>query len=206
MAINKFVAVQLGHPTELFAGLAGSIWNKRNAELNERVMDLLEPQAGDRVLDIGFGGGYLLGRMLTIVVDGTLAGVDVSPAMARRAEKRFQKMPNGKRARFTCAAAEDLPFADESFTKVCSVNSIFYWQDAEKGVREMRRVLASEGRAVLCFTCKSSIETQRFARHLRLFDNEEVIQLVSNAGFKDIEPHVFSDPYRQFLCVRASRS
>ena len=37
--------------------------------------------AQGRVLEVGFGGGYLLGLMSTVVTVGFLAGVDRSPAM-----------------------------------------------------------------------------------------------------------------------------
>ncbi len=206
MTISARIARQLSHPTGSFAGLAGRIWNRRNAELNERMLELLDLQPSDRVLDVGFGGGYLLERMSAVVTSGRLEGVDVSAAMVRQAEKRFRKEIRDGKLKFTCAAVEALPYPDGSFTKVCSVNSIFYWQDAEKGIREMERVLASSGRAGLCFTRRASIERKRFAGHIRLFESEEVIQMLSAAGLKNTQMHNLSDPHRQYAVLLAKKT
>ena len=201
MTISELIAAQLGRPAWPLAAIAGSIWNRRNSALNDCLMDLLELQPDDRVLDIGFGGGYLLDRISAIVSEGSLEGVDVSSAMVRQAEKRYRKKVEAGILRFTCAAVESLPFSEGHFTKVCSVNSIFYWQDVEKGFREIRRVLAGAGRVALCFTCRSSIDSKGFAKHIHLFESNAVVQLLTSNGFKNIQTSVFSDTHRQFVCV-----
>jgi len=73
--ISRIIASQLGKPSGIFANFAGLIWNRRNATLNNTVFDLLALRPTDRVLEIGFGGGYLLNRMMTVVNDGLAAGV-----------------------------------------------------------------------------------------------------------------------------------
>jgi ubiquinone/menaquinone biosynthesis C-methylase UbiE len=205
MKFSKLSASQLGHPTGFFARVAGGIWNRRNAELNERVMELLKPQPNDHVLDVGFGGGYLLDRMSVVVTEGRLEGVDVSAAIVRQAEKRFRNKASAGKIKFTCAAVESLPYPDGHFTKVCSVNSIFYWQDAEIGLKEIYRVLDRAGQAALCFTCKNSIESKTFAKHIHLYDSEEVVQQLAEIGFKNVQAQTFTDQYRQFVCIMARK-
>lgn len=45
--------------------------------------------------------------------------------------------------------AAALPFPDAHFTKACTVHSLYFWPSVEKGLREVRRVLAPGGRLVL---------------------------------------------------------
>jgi 2-polyprenyl-3-methyl-5-hydroxy-6-metoxy-1,4-benzoquinol methylase len=71
MTISKLVARQLSNPTGILAGIATFVWNRRNAALNDMVLNLLSLQPIDRVLDVGFGGGYLLERMSTIVTESS---------------------------------------------------------------------------------------------------------------------------------------
>ena len=205
MGITEFIASQLGHPTGFFARLAGNTWNRRNAVLNDRILELLELQPVDRVLDIGFGGGYLLDRMTAVVTDGSLEGVDVSSAMVSQAEKRYKKKVRVGKLKFTCAAVECLPYPDGSFTKICSVNSIFYWQDVEKAFREIKRVTANSGKAAICLTCKTSIEGKGFSKNIHLFESKDVVQLFTINGFENIQIHTFSDRYREFVCVVGER-
>jgi arsenite methyltransferase len=203
MMMPKFAAGQLGNPTGIFARFAGFLWNRRNAALNDTVFVLLALQPTDRVLDIGFGGGYLLSRMSGVVRGGLLAGVDVSPAMVAHAEKRYQKAVSAGQLDLRCAVAESLPYPDRYFSKVCSVNSIFYWQDVEQGIGEIKRVLYPEGKAVLCFTCKASMEKKGFAKNLHLFEAGEIERILTRNGFCDIETAFFSDRYRQYTCITA---
>lgn len=205
MTMNKLLANQLGNPTGIVGKIAGFLWNRRNAALNDTVLALLALQPGDRVLDIGFGGGYLLNRMSTAVTGGLLAGVDVSPAMVAYAEKRYRKAVSAGNLDLRCAAAESLPYPDGHFTRVCSVNSIFYWQNVELGIHEIRRVLEAGGKVVLCFTCKASIENKGFAKNIHLYEPGEMEQIMAEDGFLDIHTAFFSDRYRQYLCISGEK-
>ena len=204
MTISTITANLLGNPTGLFAKFAGLIWNRRNSVMNNFVLNLLKLQPTDRVLDLGFGGGYLLDRMSMIVTKGILEGVDISPAMVTQAEKRYQKKVRDHFLNFGCASAESLPFPNEHFTIVCSINSIFYWKNAEQGIREVNRVIKPNGKVAFCLTSKKSIEKKGFAKNLHLYNSEDIVQLLTDNGFINIDFNS-SDKYRQFFCVLAGK-
>ena len=78
MTLSKLIARQLSNPTSVIGHLiAGPLWNRRNSRLNDAAFEALGLTPDDRVLEIGFGGDYLMGRMAAIVTAGFLAGVDV---------------------------------------------------------------------------------------------------------------------------------
>lgn len=65
MSIAKFLARELGNPSTIMGRLyLAPMWNRRNAALNNTAFEHLELQSHDRVLEIGFGGGYLNVPML----------------------------------------------------------------------------------------------------------------------------------------------
>jgi ubiquinone/menaquinone biosynthesis C-methylase UbiE len=206
MTISKLEADQLGNPNRIFGKLVGFLWNRRNAALNDTVLGLLALQPSDRVLDIGFGGGYLLNRMSAVVTAGLLAGVDISTTLVASAEKRYQKAVRAGMLDLKCAAAEALPYPDSYFTKVCSVNSIFYWQNIQRGILEIKRVLALGGLVVLCFTCKASLEKKGFAKNIQLYEAVEIEHMLAGVGFQDIKTASFSDRYRQYICITGKKS
>jgi ubiquinone/menaquinone biosynthesis C-methylase UbiE len=205
MAASKLLANQLGNPNWIFSGIAAFVWNRRNSALNDTVLDLLFLQPTDRVLDIGFGGGYLLKRMSEGITDGLLAGVDISSAIVARAKKRFVKEIRSGKLILKCAPVEALPFPDDHFTKISSVNSIFYWQNVGHGLHEIKRVLIQGGKVVLCFTNKASLENRDFARYLQIFEVTEVDTLMKANGFQDTRISTFSDKHRQYICITANR-
>ncbi len=204
--LSRLIAHQLGKPSPITGWLTGWVWNWRNAELNNTALGVLDLHPGDRVLDIGFGGGYLLRRMAAQIGSGFLAGVDVSPAIVEAAEKRNAKLIAAGKLELRCAPAEQLPFPAEYFTHVCSINSIFYWSDPGQGVAEMRRVLQTGGIAVLCFTCKESLERKSFAQNIHLFEPQEVGNMLVDQGFVEVQSFIRRDRYREYAVVTARKT
>lgn len=204
--LGKLIANQLNRPTGVFSNLTALVWNRRNAALNDTVFNLLSLTPSDRVLEIGFGGGYLLNRMAEVVTNGLLSGVDRSQVMVAKAKKHFLKEIRSGGFEVRCAEAENLPYPSGYFTKVCSVNSIFYWQDIQAGLREIHRVLMYAGQLVLCFTSKTSLEKKEFARHISLMEAEALDQMMKKIGFNETLTSSYSDKYRQYQCMTAQKS
>jgi ubiquinone/menaquinone biosynthesis C-methylase UbiE len=89
----RFIAQQLGHPSGAIGRwILGPLWNRRNRALNDVSLEQLALQADDRVLEVGFGGGYLLGRMAPLVTDGFIGGVDISAAMVEQGRARYRAL------------------------------------------------------------------------------------------------------------------
>ena len=129
---------QLAHPSGLIGRwLLAPLWNRRNAALNDFTYDHLGLEPSSRVIEVGFGGGYLLERISRIVKDGFVAGVDASPAMVAHCRKRFPELLRSGKLALHRANAERLPFPDDSFSNACSVNSMFYWRDPPKALSEL---------------------------------------------------------------------
>jgi len=87
----------------------------------------LAPQPGERVLDIGCGGGETaLDLAWAVAPDGTVIGVDLSAAVlafAQRAAKRCE------RVRFVQADAQVFPFEPASFDAAFSRFGVMFFAD-----------------------------------------------------------------------------
>lgn len=203
MILARFLAKQLRNPSGIFGKFVLTrLWNKRNGALNDLAFDRLALDPHDRVLEVGFGGGYLLGRMAAVISEGFMAGVDISPAMITFCQKRYRSLIRDGKLEIQWARVESLPYPAGYFTKVCTVNSIFYWQNAPRAISELGRVLADGGLLVTCFTCKQSLEHKGFTDHgMTLYETDEVQQMMASAGFHQIRMSQASDRHREFLCA-----
>ena len=125
----QFVARQLGHPSGLIGRwLLGPLWNRRNRALNDVSLDQLALQADDRVLEGGFGGGYLLGRMLPQVTDGFIGGVDISAAMVEQCRARYHAVIQTGKMDLKVGTAERLPYPAIYFSKPAHTFSSIEWR------------------------------------------------------------------------------
>jgi ubiquinone/menaquinone biosynthesis C-methylase UbiE len=160
--------------------------NRENRAMNALALRRLEPAAGDRVLEVGFGGGALMGDLLAGPA-ASVAGVDPSLDMLAMARRRFRREIDAGRAEVREGTVEALPFPDASFTKLCTVNTLYFWRDVPLGLAECRRVLAPGGALVLCFAARESME--RWPGHVHgftLYDASDVERRLRDAGFADV--------------------
>lgn len=101
---------------------------------------------GDRVLDVACGTG-LVSMMLGMAVgdSGHVVGADTSMSAIKIALKHRNKRNNGQNVSFVNADAENLTFA-KKFDVVTCQYGLFFFPDAPRALRNMRRSLKKSGR------------------------------------------------------------
>ena len=112
-------------------------------EVAEEALEMAGP--GARVLDIGCGPGQLAVELAQRGLRVT--ATDLDPAMVERAEIRLAAVDPAADAVVADVAA--LPFDDGAFDLVVSTLSLHHWGDVPAGAREIARVLAPRGRALV---------------------------------------------------------
>lgn len=101
-----------------------------------------------------------------------------------------------------CARVEALPYPAGHFTKVSSVNFLFYWEDIRQGLAEIYRVLQTEGQVVLTYTCKKDLAKKGFAQYgVKTYEEEEIHALLVEVGFGELAAFRSADRRREFICT-----
>ena len=89
MGVGRFLASQLRKPSGLSGRIIARILNRGNAPMNDLTVNVLQLTPDDQVLEVGFGGGDLIKRMIPLMPRGRIVGVDFSPEMTAMCSKRF---------------------------------------------------------------------------------------------------------------------
>ena len=115
--------------------------------MRKTAIEYLDLQPGDTVLDIGCGPGVNFAFLRDAVgPDGRVVGVDYSPAMVERAERRIAD--HGWENVTVCRA--DATTADlEACDAALATLSMSVLPDIERGARNVRGALAPDGRFVV---------------------------------------------------------
>ncbi|NQT88134.1 ubiquinone/menaquinone biosynthesis methyltransferase [bacterium] len=135
----------------MFDGIAGR-YDRLNRLLSlgqdrrwrRRAVAELALRTGGRCLDIGCGTGDVALEALRQCPEARVTGIDPSRRMLALAEAK-----SGGRVRYVVGDALSLPFADGSFAGVVMAFCFRNVADRLLAAREMRRVLAPGGRAVI---------------------------------------------------------
>jgi ubiquinone/menaquinone biosynthesis C-methylase UbiE len=111
------------------------------ADAIEHAVDALDPQPGERILDIATGTGWAARR---IAARGAIVtGVDLGTEVIEAAKELSSNID------FRVGDAEALPFPDNHFDAVISTFGVMFARDPEAVARELARVVRPGGRVSL---------------------------------------------------------
>ncbi|WP_433178136.1 class I SAM-dependent methyltransferase [Actinoallomurus sp. CA-150999] len=176
-------------PFALPKGLAGRLAGRLMLRMNRQqdVLDLLDVQAGEQVLEVGYGPGGLI-RLLARTSAKRICGVDPSPEMRDLAGRPHRAQIAAGRIDLRLGTADRTGFADATFDRVVSVNNVAIWPDLEAGLRELHRVTRPDGRALIAW--HGGVRPSRIARGLVLPEDELArIEHGLHGLFSDVTRH-----------------
>ena len=109
----------------------------------QSILENLRVGAGDRVIDVGCGGGQLLGHLAKAVGDdGMVYGLDPSADQLRQAETACGEFTN---ISFLERLADDTGLEDASCDAATSTQALEYIPDVDAALTEIGRILKPGG-------------------------------------------------------------
>jgi Methylase involved in ubiquinone/menaquinone biosynthesis len=129
--------------TDILERLATDPFLRRVAQ---RSIELMEPRAGDDLLDVGCGTGVLLPLLAELATaTGTVTGIDYAADLIEAARTRVASTPLAARIRLVQGDATSLPFKDDSFDAAHVERVLMHLEDPDAAIREMCRVVRPGG-------------------------------------------------------------
>ncbi|HMQ77179.1 MAG TPA: bifunctional demethylmenaquinone methyltransferase/2-methoxy-6-polyprenyl-1,4-benzoquinol methylase UbiE [Flavobacteriales bacterium] len=109
-----------------------------------RVLRILRREPVDRLLDLATGTADL--ALLCARHARSVVGADISEGMLSHGRTKVDRAGLADRVELVRAASESLPFPDAHFDAVTVAFGVRNFDDLDRGLREMRRVLRPGGR------------------------------------------------------------
>jgi ubiquinone/menaquinone biosynthesis C-methylase UbiE len=148
-------------PSGPLGHLAGWVMGRDDAAHRE-VADLLAPQPGAYICEIGFGPGQLLALLTGRDPSLQVCGVDPSPVMLGQARRRLGRAGALERVDLRLGVAGALPLPDEHVDHVVALNSAALWPDLPGALADSRRVLRPGGGVLIAWHSPTSpVRVQR---------------------------------------------
>ncbi len=160
------------------------------------MLERMQLEPAENVLDVGCGNGWLCRLIAGRVPEGRVVGMDVSDEMVGRARQASVGLGH---VMFVVGGVDEIPWEDNFFTRVISVESAYYWPDPARGFREIFRVLLPGGSVwVLINYYRDNPHCHQWGAMLavptHLLSAEEWMGLLREASFSDVAQRRIPDP------------
>jgi ubiquinone/menaquinone biosynthesis C-methylase UbiE len=197
----EFIARQSGHPSGILGKVIGWVMERETAAQNDAALVALAVNAEDRILEIGFGHGRTLEQLVAAAPSGFVAGLDHSSEMYEMARRRCAPLLQSGRLELHLGDSQAVPYPDAHFDKVLAVHTLYFWDNPTAHLRELHRVMKSEGVCVLGFRPKEDPHAASFPATVYTFYSRDAVRdLLFDVGFANID---VSEPVPGLVLARA---
>ncbi|HUK43224.1 MAG TPA: methyltransferase domain-containing protein [Candidatus Bathyarchaeia archaeon] len=177
----------------------GEEMEHHHINITQQTLALMKLKPGEKVLDLGCGAGWA-SRLLAQLVGGgarpgQVVGLDVSDEMIRRARANSADFDN---VLFVVGSALQIPWEENFFDKVLSVESFYYYGDQDRALDELFRVLAPRGELyILINLYKDNPYSQRWVEELKvpvqMRSEQDYIELLRDHGYQEVRAQRIPD-------------
>lgn len=191
----KTVAEQLRKPSGDFGKQIGENMNVSNALINALTIGMLNITDNDVLLELGMGNGKFVSDILSKNNSVKYFGRDFSDVMVSEAKRINAQWIEKGRAKFYEGVADTLSFEHKTFSKIFTVNTIYFWQRPEIELREIKRVLKDDGVFAIGIRTKDTMLKLPFTQYgFILYSEEELQKLLTKNGFNILSSTKKTEP------------
>ncbi|RZJ75319.1 MAG: methyltransferase domain-containing protein [Flavobacterium sp.] len=157
------------------------LMNASNENMIQRTFASLDIVNSDVILEIGPGNGNHVGDIIKKYHPKRYLGIDIAPTMITKSQELCVDMPS---VSFSLTDGKTIPFDDITFNKIFTVNTIYFWEDPQEYLGEIKRVLKKGGLLSIGFLPKRIMEKIPFATFgFTFWDETAVASLLEDSGF-----------------------
>jgi len=172
----------------------GSKMEQHHLDITAKTIRRMNLRPGERVLDLGCGSGWatrLLARLVGEGPDGfgQVVGLDVSDEMIRQARAASKDFDN---VLYVWGSAQHIPWEENFFDKVLSVESFYYYADQDRALMELFRVMAPRAKLFILINLYKDnpyslqwVDKLKVPVHVR--SEAEYVELFKKHAFENVE-------------------
>ena len=188
------IASQLKHPTGEKGIEMGNMMNETNINMTRHSIQNLQIEAGNKILELGHGNAGHVEFIFEQAENIKYYGLEMSELMFQEARQTNRNYVSQKQAFFSIYDGNTIPFEDNSFNKVFTVNTIYFWQEPEKLLSEIYRVLQPKGISCITFAEESFMKQLPFTQfEFELYSTEKAEKLIGKSSFKIINKETLTE-------------
>jgi arsenite methyltransferase len=178
----------------------GEEMESHHISIAEQTIRKMQLKPGERVLDLGCGVGWATRILARLVADGPegggqVIGLDVADEMISRARASSKEFEN---VMYVWGSAQKIPWQENFFDKVLSIESFYYYADQDLALAELFRVMAPNAKLyILINLYRDNHYSLRWVDELKVpvqvRSEQEYVELLQKHTFTNVEAHRIPD-------------
>jgi ubiquinone/menaquinone biosynthesis C-methylase UbiE len=178
----------------------GEEMESHHISIAEQTIRKMQLKPGERVLDLGCGVGWATRILARLVADGPdgggqVIGLDVADEMISRARASSKEFEN---VMYVWGSAQKIPWQENFFDKVLSIESFYYYADQDLALAELFRVMAPNAKLyILINLYRDNHYSLRWVDELKVpvqvRSEQEYVDLLQKHAFANVEAHRIPD-------------
>lgn len=175
---------QHSHPRGIVGRMLGERMVRQHMSETIWTISLLDLKPADQILEIGFGAGKAIELVVAQASNGHISGIDLSQEMVSAASRRNAHAIKAGHVALYHGDLTTLPFADNQFDKVFSIQTFYFWPDPPRAIAEIYRVL-KPGAMIVVTLSTGKIDTTEATglERYQLILEEQIIPGMKQLGF-----------------------
>jgi SAM-dependent methyltransferase len=184
----KYVGANFANPAGIGGNISTKIMNIMNQEQYKVVLDNIRLEQNNCILDIGFGNGYLIKKLIGENIPIKICGIDISKDMLRKVElENIKNVQNGT-LYLRMENINKTSFENNLFDKIYTVNTIYFWPELNKCFSEIKRVLKPDGIFLNVIYTRKYLDKIVYTKYgFNKYTVDDIKNLTENNGMSIIE-------------------
>jgi ubiquinone/menaquinone biosynthesis C-methylase UbiE len=181
----KYIGKIFGNPSGIVGKLFTKLMNIMNQKQYKAVLDNINLEPNDNILDIGFGNGYLLNKLFKKNIPIKIFGIEISNDMIKNVSKKYRRIIENGHIKLYLENIVNTSLKNETFNKIYTVNTIYFWNELEKCFSEIKRILKRNGIFINVIYTKEYLDKIVYTKYgFTKYSVEDIIKITEENGMK----------------------
>jgi ubiquinone/menaquinone biosynthesis C-methylase UbiE len=203
------IIFQVRKPTGFLGRLMAKGMNINHRKLTDWGFEFIKKKNFKNILDIGCGGGRAISKLVNLNPNSTVYGIDYSKESIDVSNSVNKKNIKKGRVILKEASVSDMPFENNFFDLITTIESFFFWPDLENDMKGVLRILKPNGTFLIISgeykNEKYDKRNKSFVEKLNMHyhSKEDLNNILNKVGFSNIK---INENYEMgWLCAIAKK-
>jgi SAM-dependent methyltransferase len=184
----KYVGKNFRNPNGIGGKILTKLMNILAQKQYNAVLENICLNQNDVILEVGFANGYLIKKLFNKNIPVNIYGIDISNDMVKNVTIINKHYIENGQLKLSVENINKTSFGEKTFDKIYTVNTIYFWDNMDKCLTEIKRILKTGGIFINVFHTKEYLDKIIYTKHgFQKYTAEQIEKSTKDNGLEVIK-------------------